>query len=111
ATFNEEEARQQLAMVRLRAVEHGRSALMASTVGISGFVDDTGAVSNTTAFNTPAVVVQEIKLRDGRTMATLVGPLPELALVGGARGGVGLAVWRRRRPGDGAADENGRNAG
>ena len=36
ATFNEAEARQQLAMVRLRAVEHGRDALMASTVGVSG---------------------------------------------------------------------------
>src|SRR5690606_9274638 len=31
ATFNVAEARQQLAMVRLRAVEHGRDALMAST--------------------------------------------------------------------------------
>ena len=36
ATFDEAEARQQLAMVRLRAVEHGRDALMASTVGVSG---------------------------------------------------------------------------
>ena len=33
ATFNEAEARQQLAMVQLRAVEHGRESLMVSTVG------------------------------------------------------------------------------
>ena len=41
ATFNEAEARQQLAMVRLRAVEHGREALMVSTVGVSAFVTPT----------------------------------------------------------------------
>ena len=54
ATFNEAEARQQLAMVRLRAVEHGRPALMASTVGVSAFVDEAGNVYDATAFNAPA---------------------------------------------------------
>ena len=53
ATFNEAEARQQLAMVQVRAVEHGRAALMASTVGISAFVDESGAVHQATDFNEP----------------------------------------------------------
>ena len=44
-------------MVRLRAVEHGRPALMASTVGVSGFVAPDGRVSDATGFNTDAVVV------------------------------------------------------
>ena len=51
ATFNEAEARQQLAMVRLRAVEHGREALMASTVGVSAFVGTDGTVYDATGFN------------------------------------------------------------
>ena len=51
ATFDEAEARQQLAMVRLRAVEHGRPALMASTVGVSAFVDADGKVHDATQFN------------------------------------------------------------
>src|SRR5690606_26671941 len=50
ATFNEAEARQQSAMVRLRAVAHGRPALMVSTVGISGFVDVDGQASDATGF-------------------------------------------------------------
>ena len=70
ATFNEAEARQQLAMVRLRAVEHGRPALMASTVGVSAFVDEAGNVHDATAFNAPAVIVRDVTLGTSRTMAT-----------------------------------------
>ncbi|MEV0726713.1 apolipoprotein N-acyltransferase [Micromonospora purpureochromogenes] len=82
ATFDVAEARQQLAMVRLRAVEHGRGALMASTVGVSGFVTPDGRVSGATGFNTRAVVLRQMALADGRTPATRVGVWPELALAG-----------------------------
>ncbi|MBM0240326.1 apolipoprotein N-acyltransferase, partial [Micromonospora sp. ATA32] len=100
ATFDEAEARQQLAMVRLRAVEHGRAALMASTVGVSGFVAPDGRVSAATGFNTPAVVVRQMQLGDGRTPATRAGALPELALAGLAGAAlVAAAVSRRRRGG------------
>lgn len=97
ATFNEAEARQQLAMVQLRAVEHGRPALMASTVGISGFVDEHGVVSDATTFNAPAVVVREIGLRDGRTLATTLGALPELTLTAAAIAILALAIGIRLR--------------
>jgi apolipoprotein N-acyltransferase len=97
ATFNEAEARQQLAMVQLRAVEHGRPALMASTVGISGFVDEHGVVSDATTFNAPAVVEREIGLRDGRTLATTLGALPELALTAAAIAILALAIGIRLR--------------
>jgi apolipoprotein N-acyltransferase len=97
ATFNEAEARQQLAMVRLRAVEHGRPALMASTVGVSGFVTVDGAAHQVTGFNTPAVVSAELTPRSARTMATVLGALPELALVLVALGSVAAAVLTRRR--------------
>ncbi|HEX6969844.1 MAG TPA: apolipoprotein N-acyltransferase [Micromonosporaceae bacterium] len=97
ATFNEAEARQQLAMVRLRAVEHGRTALMASTVGVSGFVSADGRVSDATGFFTPAVVVRTVPLADGRTPATRLGAGPEIALTLVAVGVLaGAAVIHRR---------------
>ncbi|MDG4797751.1 apolipoprotein N-acyltransferase [Micromonospora sp. WMMD1082] len=107
ATFDVAEARQQLAMVRLRAVEHGRPALMASTVGVSGFVTPDGRVSDATGFNTRAVVVRELRLTEGRTLATRVGVLPEAVLAGLAVAAlVGAAVLRRRggRTGPAVAD-------
>ncbi|MEV6303510.1 apolipoprotein N-acyltransferase [Actinoplanes sp. NPDC051861] len=81
ATFNEAEARQQLAMVRLRSVEHGRNGLMVSTVGVSGFVDAEGKVHDSTGFNTAAVVVRDINLGGPRTLATRSGIWPEVIVV------------------------------
>jgi apolipoprotein N-acyltransferase len=96
ATFDAAEAAQQLAMVRLRAVEHGRPALMASTVGVSAFVDPTGGAYEVTGFNVRAVVQAELRLRTGRTMATELGALPELALVVAALGVTVAALALRR---------------
>nr|WP_233604220.1 apolipoprotein N-acyltransferase [Micromonospora sp. HM5-17] len=81
ATFNYAEATQQLAMVRLRAVEHGRPALMASTVGVSAFVDPDGSVHQATSMNTQAVLVRELRLAATRTLATRLGAAPEWVLV------------------------------
>ncbi|GAA2525384.1 apolipoprotein N-acyltransferase [Pilimelia columellifera] len=107
ATFNSAEARQQLAMVRLRAVEHGRDALMASTVGVSAFVDGDGRVVGATRFNTDAVVLHEVRAGRTRTLATSAGYWPEAVLVAMAAAGVFTAVVLRRRgpagrDGDGA---------
>ena len=81
ATFNAAEAKQQMAMVRLRAVEHGRDAMMVSTVGVSGFVDSYGGVHQETGFNTAAVKVRAIHLGSSRTLATRLGVSPEIAAV------------------------------
>jgi apolipoprotein N-acyltransferase len=97
ATFNATEANQQLAMVRLRAVEHGRPALMASTVGVSAFVTPAGNVQDATGFNTSAVVVRELRPSATRTMATVLGVWPELTLVTVAVAAVMGAIWLRRR--------------
>jgi apolipoprotein N-acyltransferase len=96
ATFNAAEARQQLAMVRLRAVEHGRPALMASTVGVSAFVDEAGNVYDATQFNAEAVIAHDVLLRNSRTMATRLGLIPECVIVGLAVGALIGAVWLRR---------------
>lgn len=98
ATFNEAEALQQLAMVRLRAVEHGRDALMVSTVGVSAFVDTEGDVHGSTGFNTAAVVVRDIHLGGPRTLATRSGIWPEVvAVVLTAVALAGVLPLRRRR--------------
>mgnify|MGYP002624350935 CR=1 FL=1 len=84
-------------MVRLRAVEHGRDALMASTVGVSGFVDRQGRVFEATGFNTAAVVVRQMRPAAGRTVATRLGSWPEVVLVTLALVTLVAAVAVRRR--------------
>jgi apolipoprotein N-acyltransferase len=101
ATFDTAEAQQQLAMVRLRAVEHGRDALMASTVGISAFVDAHGTVTDATRFDTAAVQLRDLHLGGARTLATRLGAAPEAAIVAAAVAAVAWQTWaataRRRR--------------
>nr|BFE58641.1 apolipoprotein N-acyltransferase [Dactylosporangium thailandense] len=98
ATFNESEARQQLAMVRLRAVEHGRDALMASTVGISAFASHTGTTSGETEFDKPGVILAELHLGAERTLATRLGAIPEYVIAALAMALIAAArIGRRRR--------------
>jgi apolipoprotein N-acyltransferase len=104
ATFNAAEARQQLAMVQERAVEHGRESMMVSTVGVSAFVDTSGTVIGSTSFDTPAVVVREMRLGGPRTLATRLGSGPEMAALALAL--VALAgAWPLRRRRFRGADE------
>ncbi|SDK78364.1 apolipoprotein N-acyltransferase [Glycomyces sambucus] len=100
ATFDTNEAQQQLAMVQIRSIEHGRDGLMASTVGVSGFTDHTGAVSQATEFNTAAVIRTDLTLSDASTPATAVGILPEAVLTGAALVALACAIainFRHRR--------------
>ena len=99
ADFNTAEARQQMAMVRLRAVEHGRDGLMVSTVGISGFVDSSGAVHQATGFNVASTQMRQLRLGTQRTLATDLGEGPEFvvcALAIAALVGAGLLRYRAR---------------
>jgi len=105
ATFDEAEARQQLAMVAERAVEHGREAMMVSTVGVSAFVDTRGAVTGATGFNVPAVVVREVPLGAARTLATRLGHWPEMAAAALAVLALVCAAPMRRRRARDAAEE------
>ena len=103
ATFDEAEARQQLAMVRLRAVEHGRAALMASTVGVSGVRRPRRAGGRRHRVQHPRRSwCGAARCATARTLATRLGPWPEVALAAG-RGGAGrrgrccAAAGRHRR--------------
>ncbi|MCZ4278273.1 MULTISPECIES: apolipoprotein N-acyltransferase [Nocardiaceae] len=87
---------QQLAMSRVRAVEHGRSVVVSATSGVSAVIDARGTVTNRTDLFTPAAVVAEIPLSTGLTPATVVGAVPEWTLAAGAV--VALTFSLRRRP-------------
>jgi apolipoprotein N-acyltransferase len=97
ATFNSAEARQQLAMVRLRAVEHGRESLMASTVGVSAFVGADGGVHDESGFNEPSVMVRDMRLNESRTLATRLGVWPEMVAVALTVAGLAGAFTLRRK--------------
>ncbi|WP_212997279.1 apolipoprotein N-acyltransferase [Actinoplanes consettensis] len=97
ATFNEAEARQQLAMVQLRSVEHGREGLMVSTVGVSAFTGTDGEVIAATGFNVDAVVLHDMHIGGPRTLATRLGHWPELTMVALALFALLAAAPLRRR--------------
>ncbi|MCW2726039.1 MAG: apolipoprotein N-acyltransferase [Frankiales bacterium] len=81
ATFGRSgETLQQLAMGRVRAVEHGRAVVVAATSGVSAVIDPDGRLVQRTRVFTRDVMVQRVPLRDASTPATRVGALPELAL-------------------------------
>ncbi|MGH3545179.1 MAG: apolipoprotein N-acyltransferase, partial [Mycobacteriales bacterium] len=81
ATFGKSaQSSQQLAMVRLRAVEHGRFAVMASTTGISAIVSPRGTLLESTELFTAQVLLREVQLSVSRTLATTVGAWPERVL-------------------------------
>lgn len=83
ATFGySAESVQQLAMSRVRAMEHGRAVVVVSTSGISAVIAPDGTVVDRSELFTPWSWVGEIAQRDGRTPATLVGAWPERVLTG-----------------------------
>ncbi|MDQ3054471.1 MAG: apolipoprotein N-acyltransferase [Actinomycetota bacterium] len=89
ATFGfSDETYQQLAMARLRAVEHGRPVVVSSTVGISAFIAPDGSLVESTELFTQQTLVAEVGLRQADTVANRVREGPEWVLVG-----VGLLAW------------------
>jgi apolipoprotein N-acyltransferase len=99
ATFGRSgETVQQLAMGRLRAVEHGRTVLVAATSGISAVIAPDGELVDSAPVFTRRVMTHEVPVRDDLTLATRVGAVPEAALAAlGVLGlGLGLSTARRR---------------
>jgi apolipoprotein N-acyltransferase len=74
------ESKQQLDMARVRAVEHNRATVVASTVGISAVIAPDGSIISKTGLWEPGVLVETVPLRDGTTLADRVGYWPELAI-------------------------------
>ncbi|WP_456844078.1 apolipoprotein N-acyltransferase [Cellulomonas sp. P5_C6] len=71
-----DESTQQLAMSRIRAIEHGRATVQISTVGVSAVIEPDGVVSQQTDLFTAAQMVANLPLRDTLTPATRLGSWP-----------------------------------
>ncbi len=98
ATFDRSEMTyQQLAMSRVRAVEHSRTVTVPVTSGVSAVIMPDGKVVQKTALFTPASLVAKVPLRSSQTPATKLGTLPEWALVAVAAAGLAWAVTRTVR--------------
>ena len=81
ATFGySDETEQQLAMSRLRAVEHGRDVLVVATSGVSAVIGPDGEVRDRAEVFTAKTMVTEVGLRDDATPATRYGGLVETGL-------------------------------
>ena len=103
ATFGRSaESAQQLEMSRVRAIEHGRTVLVAATSGISAVVAPDGVVLDQSEIFTPDLLVTEVPLRTSLTIADRVGIRPELGLAVLGLAAVLAALiagWRARRRG------------
>lgn len=71
-----DESTQQLAMSRIRAIEHGRATVQISTVGVSAVIEPNGVVSQQTGLFTAEQMVANLPLRDTLTPATRLGSWP-----------------------------------
>ncbi|MFG3094388.1 apolipoprotein N-acyltransferase [Streptomyces sp. NPDC048202] len=103
ATFDRSEMTyQQLAMSRVRAVEHSRTVTVPVTSGVSAVIMPDGRVARHTGMFVPAHIDMKVPLRTSETPATRLGILPEIALLLVAAGGLGwagTAAVRGRRAG------------
>ena len=98
ATFGlSEMTYQQLAMSRVRAVEHDRPVIIATTSGVSATITRDGVVTASTRQFTPDVLVDRTVLRDTTTLASRLRAAPEwvLVAVGVVAVAVGFAMRRR----------------
>ncbi|WP_036559599.1 apolipoprotein N-acyltransferase [Nocardia brasiliensis] len=98
ATFGDSEMTyQQLAMSRVRAVEHGRALVVAATSGVSAIIAADGTVQQESPQFVPAALVAQLPLRSSNTFATSVGPLPERVFVALTAAAVLAVLIRQRR--------------
>jgi apolipoprotein N-acyltransferase len=104
ATFDRSEMTyQQLAMSRIRAVEHSRTVTVPVTSGVSAVIMPDGKITQRTGMFVADSLVQKVPLRSSETPATRLGTAPEMLLLLIAAGGLGWAVTsvvRGRRTGD-----------
>ncbi len=76
---NRAQTEQQLEMGRLRAIEHGRTVVVAATSGVSALIGPDGRTLARSGLFTQDVLAADVPLRSSLTMATRVGAVPELA--------------------------------
>ena len=99
---------QQFAITRMRAIETGRTVLIASTSGISGVIRPDGTVEHKSAQFVPDVYVATVPVRDTHTLASTTRRLaavdPDRPRAARHRAGAGrpASAAYERRPADAA---------
>ena len=97
ATFgHSSESAQQLAMGRVRAVEHNRAVVVAATSGISAVISPRGTVLAHTSIFERDVLYATLPQLTSTTLADRVGEIPEWILTGGVLITLVLLSWRQR---------------
>jgi apolipoprotein N-acyltransferase len=92
------ETYQQLAMGRIRAVEHGRAVVVAATSGLSAIISPNGSLVERSSLFTPQSLVASVPLRSSLTIADRLGGWTELTLVTlGALGLLSAISWPQTR--------------
>ncbi len=92
------ETYQQLAMGRIRAVEHGRAVVVAATSGLSAIISPNGSLVERSSLFTPQALVASVPLRTSLTVADRLGGWTELTLVVlGTLGLVSAIRWPQTR--------------
>ncbi|MEU0469610.1 apolipoprotein N-acyltransferase [Amycolatopsis sp. NPDC006131] len=90
---------QQLAMARLRAVEHARAVVVAATSGVSAVIRPDGTVVSSTELFTAGFLVEEVPLRSQVTLSDRLGAWPEYSTIAAAVAAVLVALLRHRKRG------------
>jgi apolipoprotein N-acyltransferase len=72
---------QQLQMARIRAVEHDRAVVVASTTGVSAIIAPDGHIVTSSGTWQQAALEAQVPLITHRTLADAVGPWPEYVIV------------------------------
>lgn len=88
---------QQWDIERMRALQTGRSVVVASTTGISGVIAPNGDVVQRLDEGETGFLVSEVELRTGRTVSTLLGPLPEIGAAVATVFALVIVVYVRNR--------------
>ncbi|MBB5802551.1 apolipoprotein N-acyltransferase [Saccharothrix ecbatanensis] len=100
---------QQLAMSRVRAVEYGKTVVVAATSGVSAIVQPDGSVTARTGMFTPDALVATVPLRGEATLATRLGAWPEWVMTALGLLAVAFSVTTKRRsrptPEEGVGEE------
>ncbi|MCM3921739.1 apolipoprotein N-acyltransferase [Frankia sp. AiPs1] len=91
------ESQQQLAMSRLRAVEHARATVQVSTSGESALIAPDGTLLAKTGLYEPGILTAALPRRTSRTLADRAGIVPEAVLLALGVGAMMAGVIRRRR--------------
>jgi len=91
------ETGQQLAMARIRAVEHDRSVVVASTTGYSAIIAPDGRLMTSSGTWQQAELEARVPLLTYTTLADRVGPWPEYVIIALTLAGLAFAAVRTIR--------------